>query len=798
MGFKVTARTLLHLGAELISSDSVALFELVKNAFDARSTSVSIDVNVILPNWPGQFPVLINSIKEAQELLSSSDEKDCQSAQEIFDEAVEELRSAVLADYDSTAIGAIGFADAVRTSSAPHLIDLVGSANTIVIKDTGVGMSLDDLNDVYLQIGTRSRLKEKSEWTPKDATDEPPVILGEKGLGRLSVMRLGHKVQVKTSKAGEKNWNNLDIDWRIFSHESDALLETVEVDPVLGDSKFDATEQGTDIRISLLQTNWSSKSVEAFVHEQVSKLTDPFEVDKRYLVKVSFNGTRIPPLSLEKNLAKYAHGYVNGSFDVDTSVSPPKIRCVAKIIYSLRKRETVAVLEESDLTSKTKLSSKQLAAMGPFTMEAYWFNRRLLTNLKESGVKVTDLVKQWGGGLMLFRDGFRVFPYGGPDDDWLDLDTKALASQGYKVNRNQIVGRVNISSRKNPYFRDTTNREGLVDTPETDAFKAILKSILEDRFRFFLNKVEAEETKASVDVDFTVLRQRVVTERDKLQLSFDFLKKKHPVILQEKEVIDKIGESIKHLEQMMAEATVLADSFESGRSQMVHLAALGLTVEMLAHELNRTARYALEYLAEAKAEAGSKIPASFKAIEQQLKTIQKRLSVLDAESISGRQTKSLFDISEVAESVMEAHQSTLDRFRISHSIFCNPDGSSLKIKAVKGMVTQILDNLLDNSIYWLRQALVMDPKFTPRIEVEIDSEERVLYFTDNGPGISEQNREDVFEPFFTSKPPGDGKGLGLYIATELVKYHDAEFGLSEYKQVHPGRLNTFALTFPKK
>src|SRR5205823_6627238 len=86
---------------------------------------------------------------------------------------------------------------------------------------------------------------------------------------------------------------------------------------------------------------------------------------------------------------------------------------------------------------------------------------------------------QWAGGLALYRDGFRVHPYGGPDDDWLDLDRKALASGGYKVNRRQLIGRVSISARQNPLLVDQTNREGLRDCPEKRALVKILKHLLE-------------------------------------------------------------------------------------------------------------------------------------------------------------------------------------------------------------------------------------------------------------------------------------------------------------------------------
>ena len=54
-----------------------------------------------------------------------------------------------------------------------------------------------------------------------------------------------------------------------------------------------------------------------------------------------------------------------------------------------------------------------------------------------------NALDQWMG-VRLYRDGFRVYPYGSENDDWLELDKTALASKGYALNRIQLVGQVEI------------------------------------------------------------------------------------------------------------------------------------------------------------------------------------------------------------------------------------------------------------------------------------------------------------------------------------------------------------------
>ena len=113
------------------------------------------------------------------------------------------------------------------------------------------------------------------------------------------------------------------------------------------------------------------------------------------------------------------------------------------------------------------------------------------------------------------------------------------------------------------------------------------------------------------------------------------------------------------------------------------------------------------------------------------------------------------------------------------------------------MVVQIMENLLSNSVYWLGVQRRETPDFKPEISVTIDVHERTLTFVDNGPGIEVSRADEVFRPFVTTKPPGEGSGLGLYIAREVAKYHRATLRLSPEPNIHPRKLNAFILSLAK-
>jgi signal transduction histidine kinase len=220
-------------------------------------------------------------------------------------------------------------------------------------------------------------------------------------------------------------------------------------------------------------------------------------------------------------------------------------------------------------------------------------------------------------------------------------------------------------------------------------------------------------------------------------------------------------------------------------------------VEFLAHELNRATQHALGTLAEAEVVGRGLSTSVMQNLQLQLKTLQKRLSSLDPTTTSGRNRKQTFDIALLAQQVLDGHAGEFLRHGIrARPVRVIPYPEVIEVKMVKGMVIQVLENLLSNSIYWLKQQQRIEREFVPEIILEVDSNERALRLSDNGPGVSEEDAEHLFKPFFTRKPPGEGKGLGLYISREIAHYHEARLELSEERRVHKDRRNTFVLILP--
>lgn len=792
MPFRVDARTVLQLGSELISSDAIAFYELIKNAFDAGSKRVEIRVVTRLP-----YDVYTELKVDIEEYLKHKGPRTLRLAKDLENK----LRDALLENLNSAAPDWQDFkAEVSDAESLTELMSLVDESNFIEIKDMGEGMSLKDLDRIYLTIGTRARLKEKERQREVSAASDTASgeklrpILGEKGVGRLSAMRLGNKLFVQTSKEGEHRWNILSIDWSLFSPESDKLVQEIEIVPYHGEPKSDSEKSGTTIRISALSSEWSKEKLQDIARDEFSKLNDPFIPSARYPIILKYNKEPISIPTFSRILFDQAHATLEAKF---TPIGEPRL--VGKINYRLENREKTFELSGAHLlTSAGEVPIAVLRSLGPFSMRMYWYNRRILTAVEGIGTlkQVRDLVAQWAGGLMVFRDGFRVNPYGQPDDDWLDLDRIALGSPGYKVNRRQIIGKVDITSSLNPRLVDQTNREGLRDSNEKRALVKLLQHVVIDEFKSFLDAID-NEVKAREPVSFDDFEERVEAEERQVQATLKLLLQRFPEVRKEPRIVSGIQSAVRNIRQTMTEAKQLAESYQEGRTQTLHLAGLGLMVEIVAHELNRATAHALSTLADAESGRLSGGPEEvFETLESQLKTLQKRLRILDPLSTSGRQTKENFDVVDWVKEILRYHAGQFERHGIRPRLEVIPSRThkTLRIKAVKGMIVQILENLISNSVYWIKQEKKLNRKFSPQITITVDVADKEIRFTDNGPGIPPERKEEIFRPFFTTKPAGAGKGLGLFISKEIAEYNGCDLYLSPQPTTRTTNLNTFILT----
>lgn len=784
--FKICARTVLELGAELISSDVIAFYELIKNAFDARSPS-GAEIRF-------QITLRRNDYMKFRRRASDAS-LDLTALKSNVEHALN-----TSAPQDSLH----RFRKAIQTADTKDsLVRIVDEAysteNRIIVSDEGSGMSRLGLIQNYLVIGTPSRKRAIDAALARDGSsrDGRPPYLGEKGIGRLSAMRLGDQLTVETAQRDDERMNCLEIDWSAFS-ELDLMLDEIEISPNPGPQKPDPDWSGTRLLITSLSADWSYDRVKYLGEYDFARLTDPFaDAKHRPRIAIFWNGTRIPVAYMDSHLLNHAHAAVKGKFFYRTT--SPAVKCTFEAIdlgFEHPNEIETREFQWPDLQSSVSGTSREISPLalnelGPFEFEAYWFNRQRLGSIDTIGDRkvVRDLQKRWSG-ILLFRDGFRVFPYGEDEDDWLALDRRALGSTGYLLNKAQFLGRVTISRLANPQLTDQTNREGLRVCDEQRAFVALLQLMIQSQLRDFLKDIQNRYKNQPVDI--AEVSTNVTNLLKRAGTAIRRIRRKAPA---EAETADDLLHTLVKVRDLFYRTQQRISEIEGENRQMIQLAGVGLLVEVVAHELARSTENALTALDVLRGkEVPKQIRGLLESLRAEMNAVGKRLRVLDPLSISGRQRKEVFDISKLLEDILSGHEMQFKRYNIG--LQTTSPKRTVRIRAVKGMIVQIIENLLSNSLYWLDLRRQHDPGFGPCVTVRIKVDPLTVIYEDNGRGIAEENREKIFRAFFSLKEKSKRRGLGLFIARECAEYHGGTLRLDTHVNQDTGRLHCFVLELP--
>lgn len=743
--FKPYARLLTMLGDQLIKNERVALVEVIKNSYDADATWVDL-----------RF--------------------------EGFNE-----------DFSP----------------------IPGKAR-IFIEDNGLGMTEDVIRNHWVNPATPGKLQKKKE-TP--TTPGRRIMQGEKGIGRFALLKLGRHISIITRPKGSPDEFTLELDFRAYDDnfivtkgdKEEALYledlgvqfgrtspasEIVEKEITIGTRKVQRPPHGTRVEIQVgaypwneakvkevyldlvrLQTIFGFKAIESDVAATADsaegadadvQATSSADAPLPFEVVIHLNGrlisfgeerqSQLETLMVEASVLKFE----DGAFDPATLTFKFKQDGIPKALRLTDPEVAGLTVFRKHFVrpDKKKVLEQRKLECGPFGFTFYVFDlSKTAKGRHQLDKQQTELLKEHR--IYLYRDDIRVYPYGDPTDDWLGIDIyRGTVRASEFLSNDQVLGFVTITQQHNPLLKDKTSREGLIDVGNAlQDFIAVLRVFLA-----WMRRIPYQD----------------YLHREELKVELEAFNKKEV-----ENAFEKAIDAVKDIasEEVKATLSKAAQMYRAERQYLVqraetteHLAGVGLSVETASHDLMVAMSKSLTAIDSLLTDAGRPGDLDKQKVVQELVMLRGSLSFIETQLKdiqllfrSSKQRRRDLRVTDLLEKVVRLFVPTLDRTGIDLKI--ERGKVPLVAKTTEAVVLQVLLNLFDNAVYWL------EPCEKPRqIEIRLDGEAGTLIFADNGPGIRGEDAPYLFDAFFTGKGQ-EGRGLGLYIARQLLQRHEYDISL---------------------
>lgn len=494
--FKISSKVARLLGRESVSSDTAALFELIKNSYDADASKVTVTF---------------------KEILNKNPER-----------------------------------------------------RTIIIEDDGVGISFKEFEKKWMVIGTYS--KEKETFTTNGRR-----MLGNKGVGRFATEKLAKKLTLISKPQKSKEKIQLDVDWGSYENEEiefNQVPNKIHVEEERNDG-----EHGLRIVLSNLRTEWNTKKLTRLL-DAIGSILIPKELQRTrddtfdvQIIAPEFE-TKIKPTA-ESVLLETAPYVVTCNMPSDTF----------KTSVTIKKEGNVVASPELDFAkTPIKKTGQQWKPFGPCTVKLYFYPMKSAFETWDSyyrdtmkTVNIRKILKDYHG-VKIYRDGFWVSPYGGLENDWLELEAERVQAN-MKIGNTQIIGFVEISKDKNSNITDTTTREKLVENDAFHSMRHFVKSVIDELSEYRIQEYKDFREQQPKKIYKNILDSEIQRLLSYLETESDIPENIKKNIVKHAQTIDA---NIKNLTKVTSSETKRTEIETRG---LLNLASLGILSANSYHEI---------------------------------------------------------------------------------------------------------------------------------------------------------------------------------------------------------------------
>ena len=560
----------------------------------------------------------------------------------------------------------------------------------MVISDNGAGMSLEEFGRLWMMPG----YSEKPQATAKPHRP----LLGEKGIGRFAADKAARRLTVVTKKVLEEDALVVEFDWDEFDDRATRMRDIPILYSHRPDSELAEYRSGTRLELSDLRKEWN-RSDWRRLRGELQTLVSPFK--------------SVPGFKIIANAEGWESGEVKSVFEAQQGYHYAFSLTRGRFLtWKLQRPARVAKSLEKATEEKGR-KKYGATSFGPVRGEFYYVDRP--GSLKKQGFEP---------GIRVYRDGFRVEPYGRSGDDWLQVKSRKASRHGHAaISPSRLFGFVEITSADNAGLKDVTNREGLLDSRE---FAAFHKFVL-DRFTGFSETVQREKDDLEA-TDPAIEAQRKGMKRETRSQAFA-------------DMASQLAHQLRDpLNNIKTSSTNLADWL--ARDGRLDPAAQDLT----------------------------------RRIDRNVDRMDDHITSLRKVALGLREGAAEFDLGACVQLITDRHQPNFAQKGVNLQVAGREDAP----KVVFGQLALefILDNFLGNAL-----VAASDPEVDHgTVVVEVENRPRKghrVVVRDNGKGVLRELEDQLFMDFIRSN---QGQGEGLYWSRVQAEEYGGVLG---YESVEP-------------
>lgn len=812
MNLTASARLIMQLGEQLIEDELVALLELIKNAYDADANNVDvvIDTDTVTPYGKGRIEIkddgngMIPSIVRNSFLRLSTSFKEEEKSSIYYHRKV----------LGKKGIGRLSFQRLGNYITVETMPNIERYEETELLKEEDKEF-IDEYSKINIDI----------DWSEfpidMDFSDIMATVKYEKDV----VASYGTKIVIQ----GIKNLNFWDMDKKKEDKLQNELLNMM--DPfqknlnLKKSERFNVLLKINDVPYSvepidesLLDELYDSKVSFEFkdwkLHVKIERPLKYIMQRRNSIVKrMKDSGYEV---LREAEYEKECEEYLVDFFDLNkVSIDYPKINFTIEkttflsegLISELVEKKENGIIKEDEYI---KAILEQYAYPGDFAGTIYARDKTNKEEIdiilgKEGLIKaklntLSDINKAWSSmqGVYVYRNGFRVLPYG--RKDWIGFTEKSQTAANNIYKEHTVVGYLKIDGFTSERLEEQTNRQGFIQDEYGKNFFMLIQSFLlniifesDAKFREGFTKIRETQDEVTTDNEKIAFKKDAGFEDEKnermqdVKAEIEGLKAAISNGTMAADMSQKVIENLqnkilqyeaveqKAIDEKKQEIYLRSQQIEEIKD-IVPLLGLGIIAESLTHEMSRIEQN-IEDCARDTIKCKNdvdKIVKNQRNIITHTNFLKIQLAHLESTYRRNLEKQEEILLKDFLVDMYVDKDSPMSRKAYRDGVDVLIEGENISIKANKGILTTIFDNIFLNSLYWVRYS--QQKKYIKFVVKQSGT----IECYDSGCGVHPEIEEKLFEPFCFMKE--NGRGLGLFIVRELTENMNGRVWLSDERR----------------